>query len=29
MLLIGHQEEQMACKTSDEVLAWLYVWSEV
>jgi len=27
--LVGHQEEQPACKKlSDEVLAWLSVWSE-
>jgi len=24
-LLVGHQEEQMACKMSDEVWAWLSV----
>jgi len=29
-LLVGHQEEQLACKKwSDEVLAWLFVRSEV
>jgi len=29
-LLVGHQEEQLAWKKlSDEVLAWLSVWSEV
>jgi len=29
-LLVGRQEEQMACKQlSDEVLVWLSVWSEV
>jgi len=29
-LLIGHQEKRPACKKlSDEVLAWLPVWSEV
>jgi len=29
-LLVGHQEEHPACKKlSDEVLAWLSVWSEV
>jgi len=29
-LLVGHQEEHSACKKlSDEVLAWLSVWSEV
>jgi len=29
-LLVGHQEEQSACKiSSDELLAWLSVWSEV
>jgi len=29
-LLVGHQEEHLACKKlSDEVLAWLSVWSEV
>jgi len=29
-LLIGHQEEHSACKKlSDEVLAWLSVWSNV
>jgi len=29
-LLVGHQEEHPACKKlSDEVLAWLCVWSEV
>ena len=28
-LLVGRQEEHLACKTSDEVLAWLSVWSEV
>jgi len=29
-LLVGRQEELLACKTlSDEVLAWLLVWSEV
>ena len=29
-LLVGRQEEHPACKTlSDEVLAWLSVWSEV
>jgi len=28
--LLGHQEEHPACKKlSDEVLAWLSVWSEV
>jgi len=28
--LLGHQEEHQACKKfSDEVLAWLSVWSEV
>jgi len=30
MLLVGRQEEHPACKKlSDEVLAWLSVWSEV
>jgi len=30
ILLVGHQEEHLACKKlSDEVLAWLSVWSEV
>jgi len=30
MLLVGHQEEHLACrKLSDEVLAWLFIWSEV
>ena len=30
MLLVDRQEEHMACKKlSDEVLAWLSVWSEV
>jgi len=30
MLLVGWQEEHLACKKlSDEVLAWLCVWSEV
>jgi len=29
-LLVGHQEEHLALKKlSDEVLAWLSVWSEV
>ena len=29
-LLVGHQEEHPACKKlSDEVLAWLFVWSKV
>jgi len=29
-LLVGHQEEYQACKKlTDEVLAWLSVWSEV
>jgi len=29
-LLVGQQEEHPACKNlSDEVLAWLSVWSEV
>jgi len=29
-LLVGHQEEHLACKKlSDEVLVWLPVWSEV
>jgi len=29
-LLVGHQEEYLACKElSDEVLAWLSVWCEV
>jgi len=29
-LLIGHQEEHPACeKLTDEVMAWLSVWSEV
>jgi len=29
-LLVGHQEENPACKKlSDEVLAWLSVWSKV
>jgi len=29
-LLVGHQEEHLACKNmSDEVLAWLSVWSKV
>jgi len=29
-LLVGHQEEHAACKKlSDDVLAWLSVWSEV
>jgi len=29
-LLVGHQDEHLACKKlSDEVLAWLSVWSEV
>jgi len=29
-LLVGHQEEYLACKEqSDEVLAWLSVWSKV
>jgi len=29
-LLVGHQEEHPACKkSSDEVLMWLSVWSEV
>jgi len=29
-LLVGHQEEHPACeKLTDEVLAWLSVWSEV
>ena len=27
-LLVGRQEEHLACKkSSDEVLAWLYIWS--
>jgi len=30
MLLIGHHTEHPACKKlSDEVLTWLFVWSEV
>jgi len=29
-LLVGRQEEHLACKKlSDEMLAWLSVWSEV
>ena len=29
-LLVGHQEEHLACRNFiDEVLAWLSVWSEV
>jgi len=29
-LLVGHQEEHPACENlSDDVLAWLSVWSEV
>jgi len=29
-LLVGRQEEHLACKNlTDEVLAWLSVWSEV
>jgi len=28
-LLVERQEEHLACKKSDEVLAWLSVWSEV
>jgi len=29
-LLVGHQEENLACKRlSDEVLSWLSVWSEM
>jgi len=29
-LLVKHQEEHLACKKlSDEVMAWLSVWSEV
>jgi len=29
-LFFGHQEQHLACKKlSDEVLAWLSVWSEV
>jgi len=29
-LLVGHQEEHLGCKNlSDEMLAWLSVWSEV
>jgi len=29
-LLVGRPEEHLACKNlSDEVLAWLSVWSEV
>jgi len=29
-LLVGHQEEHLACKKlSDEMLTWLYVWCEV
>jgi len=29
-LLVEHEEEHLACKKlSDEVLAWLSVWSEV
>jgi len=29
-LLVGHQEDLPACKkSSEEVLAWLSVWSEV
>ena len=28
-LLVGHQEEHPAVKMSDEVLAWLSVWSEM
>jgi len=30
MLLVGQQEGHPACKNlSDEVLAWLFVWSKV
>ena len=30
ILLVGHQEEHLACKNlSDEVLAWLSIWSKV
>jgi len=30
IMLVGHQEEHLACKKlSDEVLAWLSVWSKV
>jgi len=29
-LLVGHQQEHLACKKlSDEVLAWVSVWSKV
>jgi len=29
-LLVGRQEEHLACKKlSDDMLAWLFVWSEV
>jgi len=28
-LLTWRQEEHPACNLSDEVLAWLFVWSEV
>jgi len=29
-LLVGHQEEHLTCKKfSDEVLAWLSVWSQM
>jgi len=28
-LLVGHQEEHLACKNSDEMLAWLSVCTEV
>jgi len=29
-LLVGHQEEQLICKKMiDELLVWLYVWSEM
>jgi len=29
-VLVGHQEEHLACKKlSDDVLAWLSVWSKV
>ena len=29
-LLVGHQEEQRACKNlSDDLWVWLSVWSEV
>ena len=29
MLLVGRQEGHPACKMSEEVLAWLSIWSEV